>query len=66
MFDGQTDRLPALIDPAFKARLVEIHRRLEARLKTDLPRKTLAPLAPQFRDLERGAEAALSVWRDPD
>ena len=52
----------ALIDPAFKARLVENHRRLEARHKTDLPRKTLAPLAPLFRDLERDAEAVLSGW----
>ena len=53
----------AMIDPAFKARLVEIHRRLEARRKTDLPRKTLAPLAPLFRDLERDAEAVLSAWK---
>lgn len=42
----------ALVDPAFKAKLVEIHRRLEARRKTDIPRKLLAPLAPLFRDLE--------------
>ena len=29
----------ALIDPAFKARLAEVHRRLEARRATDLPAK---------------------------
>lgn len=42
----------ALVDPAFKARLIEIHRRLEARRNTDISRKLLAPLAPLFRDLE--------------
>jgi len=46
----------ALIDPAFKARLAEVHRRLEARRATDIPRKMVAPLAPLFRDLERDAE----------
>ena len=50
----------ALIDPAFKARLVQIHRRLEARRNTDLPRKMLAPL---LRELERDAEAVLSGWK---
>ena len=55
----------ALIDSAFKARLAEIHRRLEARGKTDLPRKMLSPLAPFFRDLERDAEAVLSGWKAP-
>jgi hypothetical protein len=49
----------ALIDPAFKANLAEIHRRLEARRATDLPRHVLAPLAPLFRDLERDAETVL-------
>ena len=53
----------ALIDPAFKARLAEIHRRLEARRATGIPRKMLAPLAPLFRDLERDAEAVLSGWK---
>ena len=47
----------ALIDPPFKARLVEIHRRLEALRNTDLPRRMLAPL---LRELERNAEAVLS------
>ncbi len=56
----------AMIDPAFKARVAEIHRRLEARRATDIPRKMLAPLAPLFRDLERGAEAVLSGWRKPE
>jgi hypothetical protein len=55
----------ALIDPAFKARLAEIHRRLEARRATDIPRRMLAPLAPFFRDLERDAEAVLSGWKAP-
>ena len=60
---GTTFARAALIDPAFKARLAEIHRRLEARRKTDLQRKMLAPLAPLFRDLGRDAEAVLSGWR---
>ena len=53
----------AMIDPAFKARLVEIHRRLDARRNTDIPVKMLAPLAPLFRDLERDAETVLSGWK---
>jgi hypothetical protein len=53
----------ALIDPAFKVRLVEVHRRLEARRSTDLPVKMLAPIAPLFRGLERDAEAVLSGWK---
>lgn len=56
----------ALIDPAFKARLAEIHRRLEVRRKTDISVKLLAPLTPLFRDLERDAEAVLSGWRKPE
>jgi hypothetical protein len=64
--NGQAFARAALIDPAFKARLVEIHRRLEARRRTDIPRKMLAPLAPLFRDLERDAEAVLSGWRKPE
>ena len=52
-----------LIDPAFKARLAEVHRRLMARRSTDMPRKLLAPIAPLFRDLERDAEAVLSGWK---
>ena len=56
----------ALIDPAFKARLAEVHRRLEARRSTDLPVKMLPPIAPFFRDLERDAEAVLSGWREPE
>ncbi len=49
---GSTLARAALVDPAFKAKVVEIHRRLEARRQTDIPRKLLAPLAPLFRDLE--------------
>ncbi len=50
----------AFVDPAFKAKLVEIHRRLEVRRKTDIPRKLLAPLAPLFRDLEFEAARILA------
>jgi hypothetical protein len=39
---------------------LEIHRRLEARRKTDIPVKLLAPLAPLFRDRERDAERILA------
>ena len=53
----------ALIDPAFKARLVEVHRRLLARRSTDMPRKLLAPTAPLFRDLERDAVEHRRVQR---
>jgi hypothetical protein len=60
---GTTFARAAMIDPAFKARLAEIHRRLEARCKTDIPRKMPAPLAPLFRDLERDTEAVLSGWK---
>jgi hypothetical protein len=57
---GYTFARAALIDPAFKARLAEVHRRLMARRSTDMPHKLLAPIAPLFRDLERDAEAVLS------
>ena len=60
---GTTFARAALIDPAFKARLVEVHRRLEARRATDLPAKLLVPIGPFFRDLERDAEAVLSGWK---
>jgi hypothetical protein len=53
----------ALIDPAFKARLAEVHRRLMARRSTNMPGKLLTPIAPLFRDLERDAEAVLSGWK---
>jgi hypothetical protein len=56
----------ALIDPAFKARLAEVHRRLEVRRSTKEPRRLLAPIAPLFRDLERDAEVVLSGWRAPE
>ena len=61
---GTTFARAVMIDPAFKARLAEIHRRLEARRKTDIPHKMLVPLTPLFRDLERGAEVVLSAWRE--
>jgi len=60
---GHTFVRAALIDPAFKARLAEVHRRLEARRATNLPAKLLVPIRPLFRDLERKAEAVLSGWK---
>jgi hypothetical protein len=45
---GEAFARAALIDPAFKARLAEVHRRLEER--ADPTR-----IAPMFRDLERDA-----------
>ena len=61
---GQAFARAVLIDAAFKERLVEVHRRLEARRATDLPAKLLVPIGPLFRDLERDAEAVLSGWRE--
>ena len=60
---GRAFSRAALIDPAFKARLVEVHRRLEARRATDVPPKMLAPIAPLFRDPEREAEVILGGER---
>ena len=51
----------AIADRGFRARLVEIHRRIAARRKTDLPREFPAPVAPLFRDLERDAEWILDL-----
>ena len=56
---GSTLARAALVDPAFKAKLMEIHRRLAARRNTDMPREVLAPLAPLFRDLEFAAARIL-------
>ena len=53
----------ALIDPAFRARLSEAHRRLDVWRATKEPRTILAPIAPLFHDLERDAEAVLSGWK---
>ncbi|HXP73684.1 MAG TPA: hypothetical protein VN823_06010 [Stellaceae bacterium] len=61
---GQTFARAALIDPAFKARMAEVHRRLEVRRATKGLRRVLAPIAPLFRDLERDAEMALSAWKE--
>jgi len=63
---GFTLARAALIDPPFKARLAEVHRRLEARRSTTLPTKLLAPVARLLRDLERDAEAVVSGWREPE
>jgi hypothetical protein len=46
----------ALVDPSFRARLAEVHRRLDIHRTTTVPRHLLAPIAPLFRDLERDAE----------
>jgi hypothetical protein len=66
-FDGATKGAAfaraALIDPAFKARLSEAHRRLDVWCVTKEPRTFLAPIAPLFRDLERDAEVVLSAWK---
>ena len=50
----------ALADPAFRARLGEVHRRLEAQRASDLPPRLRVPIAPLFRDLERDAERILN------
>jgi hypothetical protein len=49
----------ALVDQAFRARLAEVHRRLEIRRKTKEPPRLLAPVAPLLRDLERDAARIL-------
>lgn len=56
----------ALIDPAFKAKLARVHRRLEARRLNNIPAKLLMPIGPLFRDLERQADAVLRGWREPE
>ena len=56
----------ALIDPRFKARLAEAHRRLEVRRSTMLPRNLVAPVARVLRDLERDAETVVRGWREPE
>ena len=50
----------AMASPAFRAKIIEVHRRVEARRATKEPRHLLAPLAPLFRDLEREAETVLN------
>jgi len=50
----------ALADPAYRARLAEVHRRLEVQRASKEPRRLLAPIAPLFRDLERDAERILA------
>ena len=49
----------ALADPRYRARLAEVHRRLEVHRSAKLPRNLLVPIAPLFRDLERDAERIL-------
>jgi hypothetical protein len=53
----------ALTDEAFRAKLAEVHRRLEARHNTDLLAETTGGDAPLFRDLEREAEVVLGRER---
>jgi hypothetical protein len=50
----------ALTDPGFRARLAEVHRRLEVQRASKEPRRLLVPIAPLFRDLERAAERILT------
>jgi len=50
----------ALADPSFRARLAEVHRRLQVQRASKEPRRLLAPIAPLFRDLERDAERILT------
>jgi hypothetical protein len=50
----------ALADQAFRARLAEVHRRLEVHRASNAPRRMLAPIAPLFRNLERDAERILT------
>ena len=54
----------ALIDPVFKARLSEVHRRLDVWRVTKEARWILQPIAPTLRDLERDAEMVLSAWKE--
>ena len=54
----------ALINPVFRARLSEVHQRLDVWRVIKEPRTILAPIAPLFRDLERDAEAVLSGWKE--
>jgi len=53
----------ALIDPAFKARLAEAHRRLDVWRVVKETRWMLQPIAPALRELEREAEVVLSGWK---
>jgi hypothetical protein len=55
----------ALIDPAFRAKLAEAHRRLDVWRLVKEPRDILAPIEPVFRELERNAEVVLSGWKEP-
>jgi len=50
----------ALADPAYRARLAEVHRRLEVQRASKELRRSLAPIAPLFQDLERDAERILT------
>ena len=50
----------ALIDPRFRARVVAVHRRLEAQYATDIPHRMLASIALVLSDLEKDAEGILS------
>jgi hypothetical protein len=65
-FDGHAAALKlcraALADPAYRARLAEVHRRLKVQRASKEPRRLLAPIAPLFRDLERDAER-IARWR---
>ena len=53
----------ALIDPAFKARLTEVHRRLDVWRVVKESRPILEPIAPLLLELEREVEVILSVGK---
>jgi hypothetical protein len=55
----------ALINPAFRARLTEVHRRLDVWHVMKASRTILAPIAPVLHELEREAEVVLSGWKTP-
>ena len=54
---GVTLGRAALIDPDFREQLADVHRRIEERRATKLPRRMLSSIG--FRELERDAERIL-------
>jgi hypothetical protein len=53
----------ALIDPAFKARLTEVHRRLDVWHVMKKARPFMQAIAPDLEELEREVEVVLSAWK---
>ena len=52
----------ALADLVYRARLAEVHHRLEVQRASKEPHRLLAPIGPLFRDLERDAERILASF----